>query len=56
MIFVKALGLGFQVEFQTEWLLANPLSAAALADEALNWQRIGSMFRVKRRAPVTVLA
>ena len=55
-IFVKALGLGFQVELQTEWLLANPLSAAALSDEASNWQRIGSVFRVKRRAPVPVLA
>ena len=55
LIFVKALSAGFQVELQTEWLLANPLSAAALAEEALNWQRIGSAFRVKRRAPVPVL-
>ena len=56
LIFVKALNLGFQVELQSEWLLANPLSAAALADESMNWQRIGSVFRVKRRAPVPVLA
>jgi exopolyphosphatase/guanosine-5'-triphosphate,3'-diphosphate pyrophosphatase len=56
LIFVKALSLGFQVELQSEWLLANPLSAAALADESMNWQRIGSVFRVKRRAPVPVLA
>lgn len=56
VIKVKALNPGFHVELQTEWLLANPLSDAALADEAANWQRIGSLFRLKRRAPVPVLA
>jgi hypothetical protein len=32
-----------------DWLEANPLSAAVLADEAVAWQRIGSGLRVKRR-------
>lgn len=56
VIQIKALNPGFHVELQTEWLLANPLSEAALADEAANWQRIGSVLRLKRRAPVPVLA
>jgi hypothetical protein len=33
-----------------DWLAANPLSAAVLADEAIAWQRIGSGLRIKRRA------
>ena len=50
LFFVRQLGLGFQIELPTEWLPANPLSAAALADEALIWQKIGSGLRIKRRA------
>jgi exopolyphosphatase/guanosine-5'-triphosphate,3'-diphosphate pyrophosphatase len=46
----KATDKGFEVELPAAWLLANPLSAAALADEALIWQRVGSALRVRRRA------
>jgi len=49
-IVVKPAGRGFQLELPADWLLANPLSAATLADEALLWQRIGAPLRVKRRA------
>ncbi len=46
---VKPSGTGFQFELPGDWLLANPLSAAALTDEALAWQRIGTALRIKRR-------
>ncbi len=49
----KSVGKGFEFELPIPWLLANPLSAAALGDEALIWQRVGSGLRVRRR---TVLA
>lgn len=41
---------GYQLELPGDWLAANPLSAAVLADEAVAWQRVGSGLRVKRRA------
>ncbi len=41
-----------QLEFPATWLAANPLSAAALADEASSWQRVGLSLRVRRRAAV----
>ena len=50
LFFVRQLGLGFQIELPADWLPANPLSAAALADEALIWQKIGSGLRIKRCA------
>jgi exopolyphosphatase / guanosine-5'-triphosphate,3'-diphosphate pyrophosphatase len=50
VFFVKQSGAGFQLELPADWLLANPLSAAALHDEALVWQRIGWSLRIKRRA------
>ncbi len=50
---VRTTGKGFEVELPVGWLLDNPLSAAALADEALNWQRIGSALRVRRRVATT---
>ena len=40
---------GYQLEMPGDWLEANPLSAAVLADEAIAWQRIGSGLRIKRR-------
>jgi exopolyphosphatase/guanosine-5'-triphosphate,3'-diphosphate pyrophosphatase len=55
LILVKQLDSGFQLELPTDWLLANPLSAAALADEALNWKRIGSALRVKPQGLPAVL-
>jgi exopolyphosphatase/guanosine-5'-triphosphate,3'-diphosphate pyrophosphatase len=54
VFFVKQLSPGFQIEFPVDWLSANPLSAAALTDESLNWQRIGSALRIKRRALLPV--
>ena len=47
---------GFQIELPAEWLLSNPLSAAALVDEAIVWQRIGLPLRIKRRTAVPVVA
>ena len=41
--------IGFSFELPGEWMSANPLSASALADEALTWQRLGLMLRVRRR-------
>ena len=48
-ITVRQLSSGFQIELPAEWLKANPLSAAALADEAQNWQSVGQLIRIKRR-------
>lgn len=51
---VKALaGGGFQLELPGEWMVKNPLTTAALAEEALNWQRAGAILRVKRLAAAT---
>ena len=46
---LRQVGNGFQVELPAEWLLANPLSAAALNEDAQFWQRVGSDLRIKRR-------
>jgi exopolyphosphatase/guanosine-5'-triphosphate,3'-diphosphate pyrophosphatase len=54
VFFVKTTDSGFQVEIPADWLLTNPLSAAALADEALVWQRIGLVLRIRRRAAVSL--
>jgi exopolyphosphatase/guanosine-5'-triphosphate,3'-diphosphate pyrophosphatase len=40
---------GFQLDLPGDWLAANPLTAAALADEAVAWERIGSGLRIRRR-------
>lgn len=46
---------GYQLELPGDWLASNPLSAAALADETIAWQRVGSGLRIKRRSlPVAV--
>ncbi|MFZ4538695.1 exopolyphosphatase [Propionivibrio sp.] len=55
VIFVKQSGTGFQIELPADWLLANPLSAAALEDETLIWQRIGLVLRIRRHALLPVL-
>ncbi len=47
---VRASGTGFQLELPPDWLLTNPLSAAALTEETQVWQRMGLAFSVKRRA------
>ncbi len=49
VFFVRQVAAGFQIELPADWLPANPLSAAALNEEALIWQRIGSSLRIKRR-------
>jgi exopolyphosphatase/guanosine-5'-triphosphate,3'-diphosphate pyrophosphatase len=46
---VRQSAAGFQFELPGDWLVANPLSAAVLADETIAWQRIGSGLRIKRR-------
>lgn len=52
---VKALPAGgFQLDVPAAWLLENPLSAAALVEEASVWQRVGSLLRVKRVAALAV--
>ena len=56
LLLVRQLDGGFQLELPADWLLANPLSAAALADECLNWKRIGSALRVKPQGLPAVLA
>lgn len=38
---------GYQIELPGDWLASNPLSASALADESIAWQRIGSGCRIK---------
>ena len=40
---------GYRFELPSGWLAANPLSAAALADEIVCWQSIGSRLRVGDR-------
>lgn len=40
---------GMTLELPQEWLAKNPLSAAALADEAAAWRGAGSEFRVRQR-------
>jgi exopolyphosphatase/guanosine-5'-triphosphate,3'-diphosphate pyrophosphatase len=53
---VKNGAQGFQFELPGEWLASSPLSAAALVDETLAWQRIGSGLRIKRRNALVVTA
>ena len=38
---VRPFGTGFILELPSDWLAANPWTAAALSDEAAVWQRIG---------------
>jgi exopolyphosphatase / guanosine-5'-triphosphate,3'-diphosphate pyrophosphatase len=45
---------GYQFELPRAWLAANPMSAAVLAEEAIAWQRVGSVLRIKRRASPAV--
>jgi len=50
VFFVRQSGTGFQVELPADWLSGNPLSAAALNEESLLWQRAGSVLKIKRRS------
>ena len=50
MIAVRQVGNGFVLELPSDWLAANPLTAASLAEEAQQWQRVGSALRIKRRS------
>jgi exopolyphosphatase/guanosine-5'-triphosphate,3'-diphosphate pyrophosphatase len=50
VFFVRQSGAGFQIELPADWLAANPLSTAALAEESLLWQRAGSALKIKRRS------
>lgn len=49
-LFIKHDASGYQLDLPSDWLLANPLSAAALTDETAAWQRIGSKLRIKKRS------
>jgi exopolyphosphatase/guanosine-5'-triphosphate,3'-diphosphate pyrophosphatase len=42
----KAQGLKFRVNVDPDWLARNPLTATALRDEILEWERIGIELRV----------
>jgi len=42
---------GVSLELPAEWLAANPLTAAAFADESQAWHRVGLDFRLKRINP-----
>jgi exopolyphosphatase/guanosine-5'-triphosphate,3'-diphosphate pyrophosphatase len=44
---VKESPVGFQLEVPAVWLDDNPMTAAALTDEALLWRRIGLKVRVR---------
>lgn len=48
-------GAGYEIELPDTWLDTNPLSTAALSDEAILWQRVGLDFRIKYR-PVHLIA
>ena len=50
IISVRHAVTGFQLDLPADWLSANPLSAVALSDEALVWQRIGFPLQIKRRS------
>jgi len=41
---------GYRLEVPGSWLVAHPLSAAALTDETTAWQRVGSGFHVMHQS------
>lgn len=47
---VKASDRGFNLDLPADWLDANPLTAAALSDEAEIWRGVGFDFRLRRRS------
>ncbi|MEF8699979.1 MAG: Ppx/GppA phosphatase family protein [Candidatus Accumulibacter sp. UW26] len=47
LVAVKASAVGFQLDLPTGWQDANPMTAAALTDEALLWRRIGIKLRIR---------
>lgn len=47
---VKATAGGYQVDLPSEWLAANPWTAAALSEETQVWRQIGRDYVVKARA------
>ena len=50
---VRATASEFYLDLPNDWLHANPLSASALADEALTWPRVGRSFRIRRRSALS---
>lgn len=46
---VRAAGNGFVLEIPSDWLHENPLTAAALAEEAAVWKQIGRDYLVRSR-------
>ena len=48
---VRPAGNGFHLEIPADWLHENPLTAAALAEEAAIWKQVGRNYAVKPRGP-----
>jgi exopolyphosphatase/guanosine-5'-triphosphate,3'-diphosphate pyrophosphatase len=46
---MKALADGFLLELQNDWLAKHPLTAVALNEEVVAWQRIGQELSIKQR-------
>jgi len=44
---VRESPVGFQIDLPHDWLEANPMTAAALEEEAMRWRRIGIKLRIK---------
>ena len=47
---------GYQIELPDYWMTTNPLSVAALSDEMIAWQKIGSIFQMKFSAQQQTVA
>ena len=52
-LLAKQSASGFLIELPASWLKENPLTASALAEEALAWQRMGVQFRIRRRPTIS---
>jgi exopolyphosphatase/guanosine-5'-triphosphate,3'-diphosphate pyrophosphatase len=48
---VRPAGSGFHLEIPSDWLHDNPLTAAAIVEEAAFWKHVGRSYVVKSRGP-----
>jgi exopolyphosphatase/guanosine-5'-triphosphate,3'-diphosphate pyrophosphatase len=48
---VRPAGNGFHLEIPADWLHENPLTAAAISEEAAIWKQVGRNYVVKARGP-----
>jgi len=53
---VSVLGNGFRLELPTEWLAANPWTAAAMGEEAAVWRQIGRDYAFNAKNPLRKIA